>query len=101
MSEAIRLTRLLMPLALMGATIPFAGCAPAYHCYSECHVNCRYCPPSPMPYTTYDARACHSWQAAKYLNGQPSAGKAEARNEQPGEEGNQEASTAQPEPSPR
>ena len=43
------------------------GCASAYHDYSECRVNCRYCVPPPLPYTHYDECVCHSCAASKYL----------------------------------
>lgn len=52
---------------VLGTAISQGGCAPAYHCYSNGHVPCRYCPPAPLPYTSYPACACHSSQAAKYL----------------------------------
>ncbi len=44
-----------------------AGCAPAYHSYSGCHVDCQYCTPPPLPYVHYDGCACHSCAAAKHL----------------------------------
>ena len=50
---------LLLPLAL--------GCASAYHHYPGCDVNCRYCPASPLPYTTYPDCVCHSCAAQPYL----------------------------------
>jgi hypothetical protein len=57
-------------MARLGAlTLTLAmGCAPAYHCYSGCHVNCQYCPPPPLPYTSYSGCACHSCAASKYLS---------------------------------
>lgn len=46
----------------------FVGCAPAYHSYSGCYVDCKYCPPPPLPYRLYDGCVCHSCAAAKYLS---------------------------------
>jgi len=43
------------------------GCAPAYHSYSGCRVNCRYCPPCPLAYPHYCGCQCHSCAASKYL----------------------------------
>lgn len=45
------------------------GCAPAYRCYRGCPVDCRYCPPPPLPYYEYNTCACHSHPAQKYLTG--------------------------------
>jgi len=47
------------------------GCASAYHCYSGCRVNCRYCPPPPLPYTGYPGCVCHSCAASRYLSWTP------------------------------
>ncbi len=44
------------------------GCAPAYHCYKGCDVDCRYCPPPSLPYTHYDGCACHSCAVSPYLS---------------------------------
>lgn len=49
-----------------------AGCAPAYHSYSGCQVDCKYCAPPPLPYTRYDGCVCHSCAASKYLSVEPS-----------------------------
>ena len=57
----------LFVLALAG------GCAPAYRCYSDCRVNCKYCPPPPLPYTQYDGCVCHSCVGAEYLANRHSA----------------------------
>jgi hypothetical protein len=43
------------------------GCASAYHDYSECRINCRYCAPPPLPYMQYNECVCHSCAASKYL----------------------------------
>jgi hypothetical protein len=43
------------------------GCAPAYHSYDGCSVNCRYCPPRPLPYACYDPCVCHSCAVQPYL----------------------------------
>ncbi len=43
------------------------GCAPAYHSYSGCRINCRYCPPSPLAYPQYCEGQCHSCAASEYL----------------------------------
>ncbi len=56
--------RWLVPLAMTLA----AGCAPAYHSYSDCYVDCQYCAPPPLPYTHYDDCVCHSCAAEKYLS---------------------------------
>jgi hypothetical protein len=53
-------------LGLLIVTVSL-GCAAAYHDYSECQVNCRYCVPPPLPYTHYDECVCHSCAASKYL----------------------------------
>ena len=44
-----------------------SGCAPAYHSYSGCYVDCKYCAPPPLPYVHYEGCVCHSCAAAKYL----------------------------------
>jgi hypothetical protein len=62
--------RLIRRIALI-ALISTGGCAPAYHDYSECGVNCRYCAPPPLPYTHYDGCVCHSCAASKYLEVTP------------------------------
>ena len=43
------------------------GCAPQYHCYRGCYVDCQYCQPAPLPYQLYDECACHSCVAEMYL----------------------------------
>lgn len=43
------------------------GCAPGYRCYRGCHVDCRYCPPPPLPYSLYGECVCHSRPARPYL----------------------------------
>lgn len=62
---AYLVTSLLMTLA--------AGCAPAYHSYSGCCVDCKYCAPPPLPYTHYEGCVCHSCAASKYLTAQSTA----------------------------
>jgi len=47
------------------------GCAPAYHGYSGCYVDCRYCAPPPLPYVHYEGCVCHSCAASNYLALQP------------------------------
>lgn len=64
------LAALLMTLA--------AGCAPAYHSYSGCYVDCKYCAPPPLPYVHYDDCVCHSCAASKYPPMQGQAVKADA-----------------------
>ena len=61
------LVRLLGPLAMVIAS----GCAPAYHDYSGCHIDCRYCPPPPLPYACYPDCVCHSCAASNYLSVAP------------------------------
>jgi hypothetical protein len=65
-----RTIRLLLQFALVAFTST-SGCAPAYHHYSECHVNCRYCAPPALPYMHYDGCVCHSCAASKYLEEVP------------------------------
>lgn len=48
-----------------------AGCAPAYHWYPGCRVNCRYCPDPPLPYGQYSECVCHSHAGSEYLIRQP------------------------------
>ena len=57
-------------LALV-AIVLIGGCAPAYHSYSGCYVDCKYCAPPPLPYTHYEGCVCHSCAASKYLSLQP------------------------------
>jgi len=59
-------------LALFMMTLA-AGCAPAYHCYTDCYVDCNYCPLPALPYTHYEGCACHSCAASDYLSFLPSA----------------------------
>jgi hypothetical protein len=59
--------KLVVRLGAIGMML-FMGCSPACHCYSGCHVNCRYCPPLPLPYTSYSGCVCHSSAASKYLS---------------------------------
>ena len=49
------------------AMLLMVGCAPAYHSYSDCYVNCKYCPPPPLAYRHYDDCVCHSCAAEPYL----------------------------------
>ena len=56
--------RLIVPLAFTLA----AGCAPAYHNYSGCYVDCHYCPPPPLPYAQYNECVCHSCPVQPYLH---------------------------------
>ena len=48
-----------------------AGCAPTYHSYSGCFVDCRYCAPPALPSTRYEGCVCHSDAASKYLSLEP------------------------------
>jgi hypothetical protein len=48
-----------------------AGCAPAYHSYRGCRVDCKYCAPPPLSYVHYEGCACHSCSTSKYLSIQP------------------------------
>jgi hypothetical protein len=57
----------LLPLV----AVLIAGCAPAYHSYSGCNVNCKYCAPPPLPYTHSVGCVCHSCAASEYLSAQP------------------------------
>jgi len=64
---------LIVLLRVLATTILLfvGGCAPAYHSYSECRVNCRYCPPRPLAYPHYCDCQCHSCQAQPYLATRP------------------------------
>jgi len=55
------------------ALLLFGGCAPAYHDYSGCYVDCRYCPLSPLPYAHYKDCVCRSRAASQHLATQPPA----------------------------
>jgi len=55
-------------ICLVLATL-LCGCAPAYHSYSGRYVDCKYCPPPPLPYTQYDECVCHSCAAAPHVAG--------------------------------
>jgi hypothetical protein len=46
---------LLLAVAFAVVTALSAGCAADYHAYSGGCVPCVYCPPPPLPYTTYCA----------------------------------------------
>ena len=46
------------------------GCAYDYHQYDDCQVNCRYCPPPPLPFPHYPECVCHSHLADEYLGNQ-------------------------------
>lgn len=82
MNDKMQLMRRIMPLAMTGTVMWLAGCAPAYHCYSGCHVPCRYCPPAPLCHTFYDPHVCHSSQASKYLTIAPSVASKEAASQE-------------------
>ncbi len=53
MINAKTLIRCLAPLLMTLA----AGCAPAYHSYSGCYVDCKYAPP-PLPYVNDHGCVC-------------------------------------------
>ncbi len=62
--------RPLLTLLLMGAmSAVFSGCAPAYHSYEDCYIDCRYCPPPPLPWPEYPPCVCHSEPAEEYVVG--------------------------------
>ena len=54
-------------LLLAAILLLVIGCAPAYHSYSGCRVNCRYCTPCPLEYSHYCDGQCHSRVASKHL----------------------------------
>ena len=56
--------------ATLGAIV-LSGCASTYHSYSGCDVDCQYCEPPPLPYTSYDNCVCHSSQVSSYLERLP------------------------------
>ncbi len=47
------------------------GCAPAYHDYTGCRVDCRYCVPPPLPYAHYPDCVCHACAVRPYLADPP------------------------------
>jgi hypothetical protein len=56
------------PLICAGLLLLTVGCAPAYHAY-RCDCSClpyAYCPPAPLPYTTYCG--CPTPVASCYAN---------------------------------
>lgn len=55
-----------------GLLLSASGCARACHDSQHYCVDCRYCPPPPLPYTYYNECACHSCAASKHLTIQPS-----------------------------
>jgi len=57
----------LLPLAMM----LLGGCASAYHSYSDCSVDCKYCVPAPLPHANYQDGVCHSDTISPYLPLQP------------------------------
>ncbi len=57
-------------VALLAATL-VTGCAPAYHSYSGCYVDCTYCLPPPLPLTGYEEDVCHADVVSRYLTAQP------------------------------
>lgn len=67
MKEWSRVVYVLASLVAVSMT----GCAAAYHSYSGCRVNCKYCPPPALPYSQYASCACHSCQTSNYLSRQP------------------------------
>ena len=36
--------------------------------YSGCQVDCKYCAPTPLPYTHYSGCMCHSCAVSKHLH---------------------------------
>ena len=64
MIQVKSIVRQLAPLAML----LIAGCAPAYYDYSDCYIDCKYCVPSPLPYTQYEGRTCHACVASPYLS---------------------------------
>jgi hypothetical protein len=66
------MTRLipLFPVAaiLLAVAVAVAGCAGSYHDYAGGCVHCNYCPPPPLPYTTYgygcETTVAKNWSAA-------------------------------------
>ncbi len=42
----------------MAPLLVFAGCASQYDCYTCGRVCCNYCPPKPLPYSTYESCNC-------------------------------------------
>lgn len=55
-------------LSLFLITVALSGCAPAYHSYSECRVDCKYCAPPPLPFLHYEGCVCHSCVAYQHLH---------------------------------
>lgn len=50
-----------------GLILSASGCARTCHDGQNYCVDCRYCPPPPLPYTYYNECACHSCAASKHL----------------------------------
>ncbi len=50
---------------LLAGALP--ACAPAYHAYQSCDIECRYCVPPPLPWPEYPPCVCHSEPATPYL----------------------------------
>lgn len=67
----MRATLRLVVVCAVGVLIASSGCAPAYHHYADCNINCRYCPQPPLPYMHYSGCVCHSCAATKHLAIQP------------------------------
>jgi hypothetical protein len=59
-------TKCLLQVASL-TTLLTTGCGPAYHSYSGCYVNCRYCPPAPLPWSYFEGCPCHGNAASMYL----------------------------------
>jgi hypothetical protein len=47
--------------------VALVGCASSYDCYTCGRVNCNYCPPKPLPYSTYESRNCDGSIGQAYL----------------------------------
>ena len=68
----------LLGLAMMTLSL---GCSPAYHSYSGCYVDCKYCAPPALPYTHYEGCVCHSCAASKYLSLEPLSAEEDAETD--------------------
>ena len=58
---------LLLSWSVLIAGLSLIGCAPAYHDYADCYIDCRYCAPPPLPYAHYEGCVCHACVATPYL----------------------------------
>ena len=76
-----------------GLLLTGGGCARAYHDYSDCYIDCKYCAPPPLPYLHYKDCVCHSCAASRYLGKSSQPVNQENREAQPYESHDDQASS--------